>query len=204
MSKSNPLQTVKPKPRLKLAIHPLTSDRWQDLVSLFGKDGAVRGCWCMWWRRPPRDYTQNAGKSNKSSFRKMVDAHQPVGLLAYAEAQPVGWCSVSPREQFIRLLTSATWKPIDSQPVWSIVCYFIHADYRGQQIATRLLKAAVQYATQQGADVIEAYPKDVEDSPSPVKDEALYFGTVDMYRAVGFVEVARRHPAFPIMRLKVR
>jgi GNAT superfamily N-acetyltransferase len=203
MNRSKPTQTLKRKTRIKLAIQPLTPDRWQDLAQLFGKEGAVGGCWCMWWRLTPREFTQNAGVNNQKAFQKMVEAGQPVGLLAYVGGQPVGWCSVSPREQFIRLRTSATWKPIDTQPVWSIGCYFVHPDYRGKQIATRLLKAAVTYAIQHGADVIEAYPKDIGKSPSPVKDEALYFGTVGMYQAVGFVEVARRHASFPIMRLKV-
>lgn len=204
MSRPKPTQVTKPKTRLKLAIQPLTPDRWQDLASLFGKTGAVGGCWCMWWRLTPREFTQNTGRNTQKAFQKMVEEGRPVGLLAYTDNQPVGWCSVPPREQFIRLRTSATWKPIDSQSVWSIVCYFIHADYRGKQIATRMLNAAVQYAAKQGADIIEAYPKDIGASPSPVKDESLYFGTVEMYRAVGFVEVARRHASFPIMRLKVR
>ena len=40
--------------------------------------------------------------------------------------------------------------------------------------------------------------------PGPHPHERLYFGTARMYRAAGFVEVARRKPEFPIMRLRAR
>jgi len=38
---------------MKLEVHPLTKDRWKDLVELFGRPGAsiVRGCWCMYYRK---------------------------------------------------------------------------------------------------------------------------------------------------------
>lgn len=193
----------KPKPRRKLTFHPLTPARWPDLVQLFGPEGAVGGCWCMWWRESPKVFAQNVGDNNQRVFQKMVEVGKPVGVLAYAGAQPIGWCSVSPRAQLIRVRTSATWRPIDSETVWAIGCYFVHADYRNQGVATRLLQAAVKYAKRQGAEVIEAYPKDIGPLPTKVKDEALYFGTVAMYQAAGFVEVARRHVAFPIMRLRV-
>lgn len=183
-------------------IYPLTPDRWQDLTRLFGKDGAQGGCWCMWWRWTPREYKQYAGVKNRQALQKMVKAGKPTGLLAYADGHAVGWCSVAPREQFIRLRTSATWKPIDSQSVWSIVCFYVAAAYRGQQMASGLLRAAIDYARVQGAEVVEAYLKDI--GTEPVADRALYFGTVSMFKALGFREVARRHPGFPIVRLRLR
>jgi hypothetical protein len=35
---------------MQLAIHPLTPDLWPALEDLFGEQGAVNGCWCMYWR----------------------------------------------------------------------------------------------------------------------------------------------------------
>jgi hypothetical protein len=31
-------------------IRPLTRDLWPALEDLFGDNGAVGGCWCMYWR----------------------------------------------------------------------------------------------------------------------------------------------------------
>jgi GNAT superfamily N-acetyltransferase len=78
----------------------------------------------------------------------------------------------------------------------------VAAAYRGQQIASGLLRAAVDYARLQGAEVVEAYPKDI--GTERVADRALYFGTVSMFKLQGFREVARRHPNFPILRLRLQ
>lgn len=74
----------------KITIHPLTAERWIDLVTLFGERGAQGGCWCMWWRSRPKDYKKNAGEKNEYAFKELVDSHQPVGLLAYIKRQVVG------------------------------------------------------------------------------------------------------------------
>jgi GNAT superfamily N-acetyltransferase len=186
---------------MSVQVHPLTSQRWPDLEALFGENGAEGGCWCMWWRLKPKDYARNAGQGNKLAFRGLVNAGQPVGLMAYAGERAVGWCSVAPREQLLRIPSSTTWRPVDDLPVWSISCFFVDKAHRGAKIASKLLSAAVEYARVNGAGIVEAYPKDVSVSLKPEKDRSLYFGTVDMFRGAGFEEVIRRHPAFPIMRL---
>ena len=28
----------------------LAPDLWADLATLFGRNGAQEGCWCVWWR----------------------------------------------------------------------------------------------------------------------------------------------------------
>jgi len=37
--------------RVKLTTGPLTPDLWPAFEDLFGENGAVGGCWCMYWRR---------------------------------------------------------------------------------------------------------------------------------------------------------
>lgn len=197
-----PNRIAPPVPRL--IIRPLTPERWPDLEQLFGPQGAVKGCWCMWWRFAPREYDQTPRDTRRAALHALVDQGREPGLVAYAGRRPVGWCSLAPREQFLRVRTATTWRPIDSLPVWSIVCYFIAPDARRQQVATRLLAAAVRYARQHGAEVIEAYPKDTAAVPGPHPDERLHFGTASMYLDAGFTEVARRNTAFPIMRKRLR
>ena len=187
----------------KLKVYPLTGNRWMDLLKLFGENGAQGGCWCMWWRSHPKDYKENAGERNKLAFKALVDSHQPVGLLAFINKEVVGWCSVAPREQLIRLGTSTTWRPIDDLSVWSINCFFIKKEYRGRQIAKQMLHKAIEYARENRAIAIEAYPKDMTHTTKPEKYRSLYFDTMKMFEEVGFKEVKRRHPVFPIMRLSL-
>jgi GNAT superfamily N-acetyltransferase len=185
----------------KVKIHPLTPDRWMDLIRLFGEDGAQSGCWCMWWRSRPKDYKAGTGERNEYALKELVDTRQPVGLLAYIGKEPVGWCSVAPREQLIRVRTSATWKPVDDLPVWAISCFFIDKEYRGRQFAKQLLASAIEYARHNGALAVEAYPKDLTLATQRDQDRSLYFGTTKMFEEMGFRQVIRRHPLFPIMRL---
>lgn len=172
-----------------------------DLVTLFGEHGAQGGCWCMWWRLRPKDYERNAGDTNEYAFKELVESKQPVGLLAYIDGQAVGWCSIAPREQLVRVRTSATWRPVDELPVWAISCFFINKEYRGRQITKQLLLNAINYARKNGAIAVEAYPKDMKHAVKRGKDRSLYFGTTKMFEEAGFEEIIRRHPSFPIMRL---
>ena len=46
----------------------------------------------------------------------------------------------------------------DVPPVWSISCLFVAKAYRRQGISVKLIEAAVKFAAQRGARVVEAYP----------------------------------------------
>jgi GNAT superfamily N-acetyltransferase len=187
---------------MELTVHPLTSDRWQDLETLFGPEGAHGGCWCMWWRFTPHVAKARRGEGSRVALRQRVDERRATGLLAYDKGEPVGWVSIAPREEYERIPTSQTWRPIDKTPVWAIVCFFVRREARNQGIATALLDAAVQFAREQGAQIVEAYPKDLDAvGNEPVPDHLLFWGTLRMFQQAGFVEVGRRHRIFPIVRL---
>ena len=105
-------------------IYPLTPERWDDFTALFGAHGAVGGCWCMYWRREGAWQGKN-GDANREQMRALVQGGAVTGLLAYAGGQAVGWVSVAPRGDYSALARSRVLAPVDEQPVWSIVCFFI-------------------------------------------------------------------------------
>ena len=137
---------------------PLDKETWSDLQNLFGEKGACGGCWCMYWRLPHKVYENSKGKSNQLKLIDLVNKKQPLGVLAYQDEVPVGWCSISPKKDLIRFEKSRLFKTIDSQPLWSITCLFINKDHRNNGLSTRLIKAASEYAFEKGATIIEAYP----------------------------------------------
>jgi hypothetical protein len=56
-------------------------------------------------------------------------------------------------------------------------------------VATALLAAAVRFAFDRGAEVVEAYPLDLDrTTPSAA---SLYVGSLQMFVDAGFAEVAR-------------
>jgi GNAT superfamily N-acetyltransferase len=190
---------------MKLKVAPLTPDRWPDLEAVFqGKGCSVaRGCWCMACRRSganePLPAGMNRAQANRAALKALVEAGHPPGLIGYRGKVPVGWVSIGPREEYARLKRSAVMKAVDEQPVWSIVCFVVPAEHRGQGVARALLKGAVAYAKEQGATLIEAYPVD---KPTRSKDDYMWFGAKSMYDNAGFKEVARRKPQRPIVRIK--
>jgi len=92
-------------------------------------------------------------------------------------------------------------KAVDDKPVWSVICFVVPTEHRGQGVARALLAGAVAYARKRGATLVEAYPVD---KPGRSADVNMWFGAKSMYDRAGFREVARRKPARPIVRLKVR
>jgi ribosomal protein S18 acetylase RimI-like enzyme len=190
---------------MKHTVLPLTLERWPDLEAIFNAKGCsvARGCWCMYYRRSgsrgplPRGTTH--AQANRSELKALVDEGEPPGLLAYRGTVPVGWVSVGPREQYAKLRRSPVMKAVDNQPVWSVICFVVPPEYRGQGVAHALLRGAIAYAKKHGAKLLEAYPLD---KLGPSSNDSMWFGAKSMYDSAGFKEVARRKPFRPIVRLK--
>jgi GNAT superfamily N-acetyltransferase len=179
-----------------VVVEPLTNDRWGDLEDLFGPNGAVSGCWCMYWRKPGRD---PYGRENRAELHERVGHDPPPGLLAYADDRAVGWVQVGRRGEFLRIERSRHLGPIDAIDAWCVNCFYIRRGHRRRGIGGRLLDAAIDFARDHRAAVLEAYPVDRAASSSG----DLYTGVPSMFLARGFVEVARRHPSRPILRLEL-
>jgi GNAT superfamily N-acetyltransferase len=185
----------------EMQIYPLTRERWPDLEALFGERGAVGGCWCMWWRLKSSEFERRQGEENRQAFQALVDAGEVPGLLAYVAGKPVAWCSLAPRAKFPRLERSRILKPVDEQPVWSIVCFFVDKRYRNQGMMVKLLQAAIDYVRQQGGHVVEGYP--VEPKTDPMPAAFAYTGLASAFKKAGFVECLRRSETRPIMRFYI-
>jgi GNAT superfamily N-acetyltransferase len=139
--------------------YPLTSDRWADFEKLFGPGGAYGGCWCMWPRLRSKDWSASRAAGRKESMRNIVESEDPPGLLAYIDGEPAGWVSLDRRERLEHYEYSRKVQALDRpDDLWSIVCFVIGKQYRGQGLMRRLLDAAVAYARERGARILEAYP----------------------------------------------
>jgi GNAT superfamily N-acetyltransferase len=186
---------------LNLKFFPLTKANWQDFEKLFGERGACGGCWCMWWRMKRSEFELHKGADNKKAMRAIVDSGEIPGLLAYVGTEPIGWCSIGPREQFSALSRSRILKPIDDKPVWSIVCFFIKKEFRNQGVSTKLIEATIAFVKKSGGKIVEGYP--VEPKKAKMPDVFAYTGLAAAFEKAGFVEVARRSETRPIMRFEI-
>jgi len=182
-----------------LVVRPLTQERWPDFEALFGEQGAYGGCWCMWWRVKRSEFERQQGEGNRLAMKAIVDSGEVPGILAYIDGEPVGWCSVAPREQFGVLQRSWVLKPVDDRPVWSIVCFFVAKGHRDQGMMAKLIGAAVEYVRGQDGTVVEAYP--VEPREGRLPPFSAFVGLAATFERAGFKEVLRRSERRPIMRL---
>ncbi len=187
---------------MDLSFLPLTPERWTDFEDLFGPRGACGGCWCMYWRLKRSDFEAQKGEPNRLSFKAGVDLGLAPGLLAYDGEQAVGWVALAPRSEYTALERSRILKPVDDQPVWSVVCFFVRKGYRRKGITVRLLRAAAEFARQSGARILEGYPE--EPKKDKVPDVFAYTGISSAFLKAGFIEVARRSETRPIMRIVLR
>lgn len=186
-----------------LLCRPVGADSWRDVVALFGENGAYANCWCTWFLFTSRAFDQATHGQRRRTLEERVCAGRPSGVLAYLNAEPVGWCAIGPRQDYERLTSprARSYRSIDGRPTWVITCFYIPKAARGQGIATTLLVAAVDYARREGVTTVDAYPVDLDLGDKPAS--SLYRGTLSMFTDAGFVEIAR-HGDTPQVRLDVQ
>lgn len=111
----------------------------------------------------------------------------PPGLVAMRDGVAVGWVGLGPRQGFPRHARSRTIPQLPGDGVWVINCFVVARAARGTGVGGALLEAAIAYAGEHGAKLLEGYP--VETGGDRISSAAAFMGTVAMFDRAGF-EVA--------------
>ncbi len=165
-----------------LTFHPVTPDRLNDLARFSERNGKFRYCSCMRWRLKSSVFQKSSKEERVEALAGLVRDHVPIGVLAYLDGEPVGWCSVAPRETYGALERYKALPRLDDVPVWSVVCFFVSSGSRRKGVTAGLLRAAVAYAVAHGAAAVEGYPVE------PGERLYTYMGAPSAFRAAGFVD----------------
>lgn len=177
---------------MKIETCELTPDLWMDVEKLFGANGACGGCWCMSWRiEKGQKWEEIKGATAKQRFKKGILDRSIQGAIAYADSQPVGWCTFGPRTDFAKLDRAPSFKCADAENVWSIPCFFVKSGFRGIGISKALLAAALRAMKEQGCKIAEGYPS------KPGKDGQYiaafsWTGTQSLFSKAGFRVVGNK------------
>ena len=184
----------------QLRVLPATEARWGEVVACFGRRGNdPQWCWCQRFVGTPQD-----GDNRAALRRQVTESTVPVGLIAFADEQPVGWTRVVPRRELPGVLSNRALKRIlpEDPGAWWATCFVVDAKHRGQGVGHALLNAAVSHARAHGAVAVEGHPVDVATlTGASASGAALFTGTLAMFLAAGFTEIGRTFPARPVMRL---
>ena len=134
-----------------IQFHPVTKNRLADLARFSARHGRFRYCSCMRWRMTSGEFRRSSGEKRAAALEELVRRGTPVGVLAYADGEPIAWCSIAPRETYAALERYRALPRLDESPVWSVVCFFVDRRFRRQGLTHGLLNAAVEYARSEGA-----------------------------------------------------
>ena len=191
----------------EFTFHPLTPDRWDDLVDLFETDSITRMCWCMAPRLDGAERREFKPADRKKMFQSLVKQGKTPGLLAYKGKEAVGWIAVAPRAMTPDWnrgrKSSAVETEADASDAgcWGASCFFVRSGHRKQGLAAALLQAGIAYAKKGKAQRLEACPISHDDNRSAV---GMFVGPLRVFERAGFEKVLERKQGRPLMRLHLR
>ncbi|CAN5130251.1 hypothetical protein BH20ACT5_BH20ACT5_04380 [soil metagenome] len=182
---------------------------WGDLQAIFGTSDVS---WCMCQRIKIRDkmwssYSREALAERLREQTRCEDPDSPTttGLVAHLDGEPVGWCAVEPRNAYLRLRYVRTpWtgrdEDKDDPTVWAITCCITRAGYRKRGVTYALAAAAVDFARERGAAVLEGYAM-ITEPGKEINWSELHVGALGVYEASGLREVSRPSERRVVMRI---
>lgn len=146
----------------RVVVKPMTTDLVPDAERVFAANPESAGCFCAWFIIPVAKYHSGGKSENRKLFVGLAETNnQPIGVLAYVDGEPVGWCAAGPRSRFVRALRVPSFKgrePSEDDSVWLVPCFNVRKESRRQGVSGALLAGAVELARRNGAQAIEGFP----------------------------------------------
>lgn len=191
----------------EIVIAPANADRFDDAERALSGGGDGHSCQCQWWTITNAEFQRASQDEKTALLREELNGDAPPpGLIAYVDGEAAGWVRVGPRPAQVRLgrtreIAANTPSPLDDPDVWAVTCFVVRREHRGTGLNARLLAAAVDFAREHGAHVVEGYPYDT--SAAKKSPNQLFRGVLSVFEAAGFREVARPKPDRAIVALDV-
>jgi GNAT superfamily N-acetyltransferase len=187
----------------QVSVEVLDPKRLDDFNGLFGGDAEANGCWCMWHIIRVADYHAGGGTANRKRFHALMESSkEPMGLLAYADGETVGWCAAGPRARYARAVKTPTMKgrdPDEDETVWFVPCFFVRRDARKLGVTRELLTGAVALAKKHKARAIEGFPT----AEGAKRSRDSMAGHESVFASCGFEVIRRPSPARVVMRREI-
>ena len=181
-----------------------TTARWDDVQHALTGGGDGASCQCIWPVLSNKDWNTTTTPQRTEIFRAEIDEGPPPGIVAYVDGEAAGWIRIGPRTRQARVartrtIAAASTEPFDDESVWAVTCFVVRREHRGGGLNLELLRAAVEYARESGARLIEGYPVDTRGEKQRSND--LFHGTLGTFLAAGFMERAELRPGRTLVTL---
>jgi GNAT superfamily N-acetyltransferase len=188
----------------QIQVLPATSERFDEVENALTGGGDGRACQCQWWMMPGSRFSALSVEEKTEILREETAASVPPGLVATVDGVGAGWVRVGPRPDHERLARTKLYGKTSPEPwtdtsTWAISCFSVRKEFRGQGLTRRLLDAAVAFARENGARLVEAYP--IDTATTKASSNELYHGALTTFLDAGFVETARPRADRPIVAL---
>ncbi len=192
----------------QITIEPVTADRFQDAEHALSGGGDGLSCQCQWWILSSTQWEKTTRDDREQMLHDEVKAGLPPALVAYVDGEPAGWVRVGPRTNQPRLARTKRFGPHSAEPwddpdVWAVSCFVVRREHRGTGLNAHLLAAAIDYARDSGARVVEAYPLDPAVGRKKSTND-LYHGVLSTFVKAGFREIARPRDDLAIVSLDLQ
>ncbi|KJQ54843.1 GNAT family N-acetyltransferase [Microbacterium sp. SA39] len=184
-----------------------TTARWDDVQHALTGGGDGASCQCIWPMLSNKDWNETTTPQRTEMLRAEIDEGPPPGIIAYVDGEAAGWIRIGPRTKQARIprtriIAAATPEPFDDDSVWAVTCFVVRREHRGSGLNLELLRAAVDYARESGARLIEGYPVDTGGEKQRSND--LFHGTVRTFLSAGFTATTELKPGRALVTLKLR
>ena len=197
-----------------ISIVPANEASCDDLKAVFGTRGDASKCQCQRYKTRATDWdiawasvpaAKRARRLREQTRCGQPEAQTTSGLVACLDGEPVGWCAVEPRTNYVRLQN----KPLvwagraedkHDDGVWAVTCFVTRPGFHRRGVSRALARAAVDFARRRGARAVEGYPM-ITTPGQEITWGELHVGSRSIFAAAGFAEVSRPSLRRVVMRL---
>jgi GNAT superfamily N-acetyltransferase len=183
---------------------------WADLQAIFGTADYPGRCYCQRFKTRDCHWSSLTDQERRARLREQTHCDDPgaaatSGLVAYLGAEPVGWVAVEPRTAYprlprVRTVWSGRQEDKADAGVWAVTCFTTRKGYRMRGITYALAAATIDFARDQGATALEAYPMITQPGQEITWGE-LHVGSRQVFAEAGFTEVSHPSPRRIVMRI---
>ncbi len=169
-----------------LTIRALAPETFEDFAALLERNGGMyASCWCTKFHPDCAEKGQSY-EGNRALKQRHVAEGTAHAALVYDGGRAVAWAQFGSPEELPSIQHRKEYLAMtEVLPDFRVTCIQVERGLRGQGLASRALRGAVELIAQAGGGLVEGYPHDTG-GVRKKNSSFLYNGTRALYEREGF------------------